>query len=277
MNAHKLSPRTITAAVALSFFAFAGCDSQDASPESPRDAKQIGRVELNLVGQAPSGNVYRLRDAIITVQGTSNTVVLDTEADPDATTLSATVPAGSYQDFVQEGWHIERLNPDGSATRFQAALMSPNPDQFTVTTNQSTRVPLRFHVGDEEVVLQDGSFEIALEIEDVLSPCSSFQVGPTRECGWSVANGFQSTSCTPGEQVIVGCGCSGGTCAGDPVLRVCEGSGLCSSSGALASVDDACGLCPQASFTCPPSGVYSVLVGSFASGATFTCEPVAQP
>ena len=61
------------------------------------------------------------------------------------------------------------------------------------------------------------------------------------------------------------------------MIRVCEGQGACLSSSAIALVDDACGLCPQTFFTCPASGVYSVMVASFGSSAPFACEPVTSP
>lgn len=76
-------------------------------------------------------------------------------------------------------------------------------------------------------------------------------------------------ACVPGETLQVGCalGCGLGECAGDPRLRVCEGSlgvGACedgASGAVLEDVDDsACGrLCPFASVQCPASGSIAVV------------------
>ena len=76
--------------------------------------------------------------------------------------------------------------------------------------------------------------------------------------GVDIAAGQQAVACTPGASVTLGCGCgSVGTCANDPVLRVCDGGDACIAANALASVDDTCGYCPQTTFVCPASGVYT--------------------
>jgi Lysyl oxidase len=114
---------------------------------------------------------------------------------------------------------------------------------------------------------------------DPLSPCPNAIPGPTRECGWAIATGFEAATCTPGATVTLGCGCATvGTCAGDPMLRVCDGANTaCSAGSALFNVDDACGLCPQGSFVCPASGTYTVMRGAFNAGQPFTCEPAVAP
>ena len=103
--------------------------------------------------------------------------------------------------------------------------------------------------------------------------CGGLTSGVLRECGWGFAPGFQGATCVPGELVTIGCGCSiPGSCGGDPMLRVCEGTEACGSATSLAFVDDTCGLCPQVEFQCPETGVYSVLSGPFSSGQPFVCE-----
>jgi hypothetical protein len=47
------------------------------------------------------------------------------------------------------------------------------------------------------------------------------------------------------------------------VLRVCEGSTACSADSQLGFADFGCGFCPLVEFTCPDSGVFSALAGSF--------------
>jgi hypothetical protein len=124
-----------------------------------------GQIQLSLIGVSNSGTAYRLRQAIIVVQGPSSTTFLDSDTDPNSSTLGASVPVGLYTAFLQEGWVLERLSDlGGSPQPLQATLLSPNPIGFAVAPGQATRVPLRFSVGDE--TLDIGSFDIVLEVEE---------------------------------------------------------------------------------------------------------------
>jgi hypothetical protein len=478
-------------------FALAAFGACNGSPES-------GTVTVSLVGQAPSGTIYRLRTAIIMVQGPSSTTFWNTEEDLTRTSLSANVVVGQYVAFLQEGWRLEKLVPGMPPVTVPAQLLSPNPQPFAVADDIRTTVPLRFRVDEGEIDMNQG-YDIVIDVEepspatpgycddnsdcatgetccmggflgtcrtlatgeacplpdltisleaaqqslsidyeaftpascaivegcvggsgnrrllrfstqtpnigeadmimgdptgqpgfnysschghyhfegyaqyqlidstgmvaatghkqafclldlapmpgtssqpryhcgfqgiqagwsdvygsgldcqwvditgvaegnyslritinqdrtlpesdytnnsidvpvtitpdvppvpgDPLSACNGGAQGPGRDCGWVIAAGQQGVACTPGESVTLGCGCDGvGTCAADPVLRVCDGTEACIAASALASVDDTCGYCPQTAFVCPPSGVYTVLTGAFAPGAAYTCE-----
>jgi hypothetical protein len=89
-----------TAVWLLAVLGAVGC----AAPGTPAP----GTVTLNLVGQAPSGTVYRLRHAVITVTGPA-TRIWNTEDDPDRTSLSDQVPAGDYAASLAPGWNLERI------------------------------------------------------------------------------------------------------------------------------------------------------------------------
>jgi hypothetical protein len=106
------------------------------------------------------------------------------------------------------------------------------------------------------------------------------QIGPQRDCGWSVSTAFNTLGCVPGQETTFGCGAcmpgTGGICAGDPMMRVCAGNQPCTAAAALVSNDDACGLCSRATFTCPSNGVYTVMTGAF-GGGSFACEPPPPP
>ncbi|MEY4548796.1 MAG: hypothetical protein RL685_4991, partial [Pseudomonadota bacterium] len=123
-----------------------------------------GQIQLSLVGTSSAGTAYRLRQAIIVVQGPSSTIFLDSDVDPNSTTLGATVPVGVYSAFLQEGWILERLSDTGQAQPLSATLLSTNPIEFAVNTGLSTRVPLRFGVGDETIDV--GAFDIVLEVAE---------------------------------------------------------------------------------------------------------------
>jgi hypothetical protein len=138
----------------------AGCATDDALDDVP-----TGTLSVNLVGQAPSGAVYRLRDAVITVTGPGSIKVFNTEDDPSRTELSASVSTGSYSAQLRDGWRIEHV--DGlSSTTVPATLLSGNPAQFTVSSEQRTSVPLRFRVTTEDIDLAQG-YDIVLTTEEV--------------------------------------------------------------------------------------------------------------
>jgi hypothetical protein len=147
----------------------AGC----AVPREP----SLGTVTANLVGQAPSGAVYRLRHAVITVTGPGSTRIWNTEDDPDRTSLSDDVPVGNYSASLAAGWDLERIE-GASATPVTAQLVSDNPMEFLVSPDQRTSVPLRFHVDTEVVDLSQG-YDLVLTVEES-TPRSGLRVSRPR-------------------------------------------------------------------------------------------------
>jgi hypothetical protein len=109
---------------------------------------------------------------------------------------------------------------------------------------------------------------------DPTTPCARDGQGVDRDCGFTDGGDF---TCTPGATVRLGCAtaCGVGSCEGDTVLRVCEGSEHCGSRGALGNNDDSgCregDVCSQVRFTCPASGAYNVLWGAYRTGESATC------
>lgn len=131
---------------------------------TPHDDASLGGVSLDLVGQAPSGAVYRLRHARVTVSGAGTTRTWNTEDALDETSLSDDVPVGSYTASVAPGWALERV--EGTlATPVIAELTSDNPASFSVLANQRTIVPLRFHVANEDVELGQG-YELVVTADE---------------------------------------------------------------------------------------------------------------
>ena len=92
-------------------------------------------------------------------------------------------------------------------------------------------------------------------------------VGPTGTAG----RGAERVVCTSGMNVTVACGASGlGSCSGDPILTVCDGSMTapidCERAGTnLGSNDDFSppDRCPSITVVCPASGMLSVKPTAF--------------
>lgn len=133
----------------------AGCT--DAEPAT-------GEVSISLVGQAPSGAVYRLRDAAIVVDGPVRRTVFRTEDDIQRTAWEANAAPGNYKASLEPGWRLERV-VGASAFTINAELVSPNPTAFLVFENQRTSVPLRFRVAGEDLDLAQG-YGVVLEVEE---------------------------------------------------------------------------------------------------------------
>jgi hypothetical protein len=137
------------------------CMSTDDDAAGPA----TGTLSLNLVGQAPSGAIYRLRDAVVTVTGPGSIKVFNTEDDPSRTELSASVATGTYSAQLRDGWRIEHVE-GASSTTLPATLLTGNPQTFTVAAEQRTSVPLRFRVTTEDIDLAQG-YDIVLTTEEV--------------------------------------------------------------------------------------------------------------
>lgn len=141
---------------------------------------------------------------------------------------------------------------------------------------------LRITINSEQALPESNYLNNVAEVPVVVPPprvtdptaaCSFTEFGIFRDCGFDVAPQFQGATCTPGELVNVTCGCADTpVCGGDPILRACAGDEPCRSSATLNASDDACGACPAVSFTCPQSGLYTVLSGPYASNQSFTCD-----
>lgn len=138
----------------VSAHSLAGC-TDESSP--------TGEVSINLVGQTPSGAIYRLRGATIIVDGPNSRDAFHTDNDPDRTSLEANVTAGRYTASLQPGWRLE-LVKGGAATPIFAELLSANPVLFDVVRDQRTIVPLKFRAFGEDINLAQG-YGVVIEVE----------------------------------------------------------------------------------------------------------------
>jgi hypothetical protein len=126
-----------------------------------------GVVQMSLTGEAPSGTRYRLRDADLVVAGAGRPRVLHTEDDPDRAAIAVPLPPGTYTLELAAGWFLERQSADGSHQAVAATLTSAMPLAFSIGPGMQTLVTLRFLVGAEEVVLDDGDLVVDVDIDEV--------------------------------------------------------------------------------------------------------------
>jgi hypothetical protein len=93
----------------------------------------------------------------------------------------------------------------------------------------------------------------------------------------TIGRGAEIISCTSGMNVTIACGASSlGSCAGDPILTVCDGATTAAlscdrgGSNVLGSNDDSEGRCPSVTVVCPTSGMLAVKPTAFSG--TPTCN-----
>src|SRR5262245_60130016 len=88
--------------VALAVVIGAGVVSCGAGKQVGPESKESGTFRMALVATT-NGHTYRLREAFFHIDGPV-TRVLDSEAQPEATALVATLDAGSYGVTLAAGW-----------------------------------------------------------------------------------------------------------------------------------------------------------------------------
>lgn len=122
----------------------------------------------------------------------------------------------------------------------------------------------------------DATTRVEVPRYDIDAPCGDVSREDFRRaCGWQMREVGQ---CAQGEVVEIGCGgCGdfGPACAGDPMLRVCDGEmSQCLPSTALAQQTGGCddSPCPHIEFVCPPSGVFTVWSAPEIDGTDYVCD-----
>lgn len=122
---------------------------------------------------------------------------------------------------------------------------------------------------------------------DISAPCATPTSGINRDCDFT--RSFEGT-CVAGASVEVGCSsaCGLGSCVGDTIMRVCEAAlgSNCTIENDLETNDDSgCGLgpcggtgdcCSRVTFTCPPTGAYTVWTGAYDGVSATSCIVAAR-
>jgi hypothetical protein len=198
------------------------CSSGSSEPPHAAD-RTAGSISMPLVSQ---GDVsYRLRNARFAITGAA-TVNLDSESDPNASDISATLPAGSYSVNLASGWALEKLQ-DVSYVPVQATLLSANPQVFEIIGGSRTNLGYRFSTDGVMVTIGRGSLDISIEVVpvdagpcDLLTPvaCASesacYQGAAGPECD-PIGTGLVGADCDAVNSCVPGAFCFAGV-AGNP-------------------------------------------------------------
>lgn len=144
-------------------------DASD-SAQAPLPAGQL-RMALSAHGE--SGALYRLRNANFNVRRDDFSFfqTFQTESDPLATTLEATLPVGNFfidaqPDFnTVSGFVLERIDA-GVSVRVGATLLSPVEQSFQIRGNEETFVGYRFETNGEVVDFGQGRLVVTLDVTE---------------------------------------------------------------------------------------------------------------
>lgn len=159
----KLSRRLGGLMLLAAVVPLAGCSQAN---RDSGDAEKAGQLALPLTTQGASGVTYRLRDATFVINGwnygvggsgmggggSTTSVVVNSETDPDAATISVSLEEGQYLVELQPGWHFEKITAEG-AEDVEATLLSPNPQWVWVTRQWTSFAEFQFGLGDREIWL----------------------------------------------------------------------------------------------------------------------------
>ena len=138
----------------------------------------LGQLDLSLVGQAPSGTLYRLRDAELTIDGPGGARTFRTEDDPSRTQIDTRLPSGAYTLRLSDGWRLERVTASGGET-VAAAMASEIPLPFQMQAGEVTAVVLRFRAGADDVDLGEGDLSISIGVDEVEAPTGPQEIVAT--------------------------------------------------------------------------------------------------
>jgi hypothetical protein len=129
------------------------------------EAHETGELNLPLVTTAASGVEYRLSQAEFVVDSPFDAepaLVLDSDAAPDAPTLSVSLPPESYEISLRPGWVLERVE-NGVAEAVEATLLSSDKQWTSVYPRSTSWVNYQFGVGDKTIWL-NGKLNIGIDV-----------------------------------------------------------------------------------------------------------------
>ena len=179
--------------------------------------------------------------------------------------------------------------PDKECLEQVSACLAVRTNAFPIATTPGRGIRVLLSLRSENFTFPDlwkgpatevapiDSYEMHNDQIASVKRCTSKQVGYTRDCGWAVD---RIGTCVPGTSAIVSTYDYGGRTNGPSALRICDGVHACDNAPPLATYPAAkkpvsvmhspVGGADQVSFTCPPTGRFSVMVGPYASTDNLT-------
>jgi hypothetical protein len=139
----------------------AGCAAEPATLASEQDR---GTLVLPLL--TPTRGAFRLGSAhfVVTDQQGAQAAALDSDADPAAQALTASLPQGRYSALLQDGWVLSSVADDGSESTVRAALLSPNPQSFDIRPSVETDIAYTFATESGTITIGTGPVSITFDV-----------------------------------------------------------------------------------------------------------------
>ena len=146
------------------------------------ESKALGQIDLPLTTQGASGVTYRLRLATFVVQsqyydyqygeagaggsnGNPGTVVVSSETNPNARTISLSLEEGYYYIRLLPGWNMEKATSAGAQT-VEATLLSGENQWVYISRQNTSWAEYSFGIGGREIWL-NGKLNIAIDVQEV--------------------------------------------------------------------------------------------------------------
>jgi len=175
----RTSRRVVTwvlLAAGLSAVGLVGCSGSGGKDSEPAER---GDIALPLTAQGRSGLTYRLRNATFVIESQRHAgaagaadqnpgrIVVSSETDPNASSISVPLEEGYYSVELQPGWHMEKLSTsgDGRAQTVEATLLSGAYQSIYVAGRSTTWVDYQFGIGGREVWF-NGKVNITISVEE---------------------------------------------------------------------------------------------------------------
>jgi hypothetical protein len=177
------------------------CGNQGGGSAGTLSEPELGSLSIPLV--TPEEEQFRLESALFDISRLGSPVVtLDSDADPDATSLDAELLQGTYSIELRDGWVLESAAPDGGvSTPVSAALLSLNPREFEIEDAEVTELVYEFTTDQGVVRFGRGVGSVSVAVAPT---------APSAEC--SV---LDRTSCPNGRTCLLA-GDSGRTFCAQP-------------------------------------------------------------
>jgi len=200
------SKTTLAAALLMGSLAASACGGSG-DPAAARDHAESGTVSLPLTTTANS-HTYRLSGVYLNVTGNTSTTLTTTDA-PEETSLSVTLPTGSYTANLYY-WTLEQQQPDGHFASVPATLLSSQYLGFGISNGTTTTISYRFQTDGVVVTVGAGELRVKVAVDEVAPPCTPFGA----DCGegtWCPPTGLTGAplACIATGTVDIGDPCSG--------------------------------------------------------------------